>query len=113
MTSIQDIALKGHLTSWQIVQGGHGRWYRIEQHPEGHWLERAGPYRSRHAAREFLKSEPTAEKSNWPRTMACDVAQGGRWWYVVVQFGKSRWAQLAGPFRTRTEAREWLSEYER
>jgi hypothetical protein len=110
MKSIKEFALFRALACWQIVQGTHGRWYRIEQHPEGHWLERAGPFRSRQDAREFLKSEPTAEVSNWPMTMACDIAQGGRWWYVVVHVTEGRWAQLAGHFPTRTEAREWLTE---
>ena len=109
---IRDINIVRHLACWQIVQGALGRWYRIEKHPDGHWLERAGPYRNRQEARECLKSEPLAEMSNWPSLMACDIAQSGKWWYVVVHVREGRWAQMAGPFRRRDGAREWLTEYE-
>jgi len=59
MKRIEEIAVTRHLTGckvtgWQIVRGALDRWYLIEQHPEGYWLQREGPYRSRQEARYFF-----------------------------------------------------------
>jgi hypothetical protein len=112
MKSIEQIAFLRHVACWQIVQGALGRWYRIEKHPEGHWLQRTGPYRNRQGARDWFQSDPIDEPSKWPTLMAKDVAHGHNHWYVVVHVGEIRWAQLAGPFKTRTEARKWVFGYE-
>jgi hypothetical protein len=111
MKGLLEIEITKHLAGWQIVQGALGRWYRIEKDPDGHWLQRAGPYRSRQEARDCLHSDQIDEPSNWSRLMARDVGHGHHEWYVVVHVRKSRWAQMAGPFETRAEAREWLSGY--
>jgi hypothetical protein len=95
------------LHACQIVRGSSG-WYRIEKHPEGHWLGRAGPYRTRDDARDLFRSEPIQERRDGASQSRPDIARGWSEWYVVVQAKSGRWAQLAGPFKSRAEAREWL-----
>ena len=98
------------LRAWQIVRGSSG-WYRIEKHPEGHWLGRAGPYRTRDDARDLFGSEPIQEPRDGVSRCRPVIAHGWREWYVVIQAKSGCWAQLAGPFKTRAEAREWLGGY--
>jgi hypothetical protein len=98
------------LRGWQIVRGSSG-WYRIEKHPDGHWLDRAGPYRTRDDARDLSRSEPIQEPRDGASLCLPDIAHGHREWYVVVQVKSGCWAQLAGPFKIRAEAREWLGSY--
>jgi hypothetical protein len=98
------------LRAWQIVRGSCG-WYRIEKHPEGHWLHRAGPYRTRDDVRDLFRSEPMQEPREGASWCRPDIAHGWREWYVVVQAKSGCWAQLAGPYRTRAEARNWLVSY--
>jgi hypothetical protein len=103
-------AATAHIRNWQIVQGSSG-WCRIEKHPEGHWLCRTGPYRTRDDARDCFRSKPIEEPTNRSSHSRPDIAFGHRDWYVVVETNGGRWAQLSGPFQTRAEAREWLSNY--
>src|SRR4051794_38843227 len=95
------------LHAWQIVGGSSG-WYRIEKHPEGHWLNRAGPYRTREDARDLFRSKPIQERRYGTSQSRPDIARGWTGWYVVCQLTSGCWAELNGPFKTRTAARKWL-----
>ena len=93
-----------------IVAGRYG-WYWIEKAPEGHWLVRGGPYWSRDEAR-FLSPNVQSEV---PGVRLLEhrpaVAYGLTGWHVVTEVRTGQWADLAGPFRLREDARRWISEH--
>ena len=94
-------------SGWQIVQGSWG-WFLIEQCPDGVWLQRAGPYLTRNAARDPILSEQYLEPTGAPHMLRPSIAYGQHNWYVVTRTDSRFWAQLAGPFECRDDARDWL-----
>jgi hypothetical protein len=100
-----------NLTNLPIVQGTLGRWYVIEQNPDGTWFQRGGPYRTRDDARDPLGSETSEGASIWPTQLNADVAQGYTGWHVVTHESKGHWVTVAGPFKKRRAARKSLSTW--
>jgi hypothetical protein len=94
-------------SAWQIVQGTW-EWYVIEQGPDGCWQQQAGPFWTRDEARDPFRSEPDPEPTGPPQLLRPVIAYGLHDWYVVIKANSCTWAQLAGPFDTRDEARDWL-----
>lgn len=92
---------------FMIVEGRYG-WYRIEKDPEGHWLIHGGPYWSRDEARyppRIASSRVPSVRIHHPRPA---VAYGLTGWHVVTEIRTGLWADLAGPFRLRGDARWWI-----
>jgi hypothetical protein len=99
-----------HIRNWQVV-GGRSGWYRIEKDYDGYWVQRAGPYRTRDAARDAYLNNPIEEPMDRTRLNRPDIAFGQTDWYIVSETTDGQWAQLAGPFSSRDGARRWIWEH--
>ena len=94
---------------WQPVRGFEGQWYFIEQNLAGHWVQRGGPYRRLDDAVRFPAANVNERLIKRPCT-DYRIVRGKQGWCVVFHVSKETWGQIAGPFRTRLDARLWRSE---
>ena len=91
--------------SWQLAKGGSGFWYFVEQDKAGRWVQVAGPYHTADDAAQgtgTFPEMPIRTPSEEPR-----IVRGINGWSIIVHIGTSLWGQIAGPFRTRRDARNW------
>jgi hypothetical protein len=90
-----------------ITRGMLGRWYRISMIEDGKWVEVMGPFSTRDDTRVGSAQAIVKEPEDWCWSTPVNTARGLHGWYCVLHVGRRRWAQLAGPFRRREQAREY------